>query len=496
MSQRGLPELAKHSAVYAFGNFLQRAIGFFLIPVYTRFLAPSDYGVLEILNVTLEVILIFCHFGAGTGLMRTLLYEADSQEEQKIAFATAFWFVALLSGMVLSIACVFSPGISRLAAGSPAFAPWFRLIFVAGLLQLNASIVLRVYRAELRSVAFTAIQLASFVTGLVLNIFFLAVLNTGLRGVLISGIISSAVLFAGSVIFLRDHFRLAFSPRHLRSMLRFGAPFIPTFLTMWILTGADRYFLQHFASSTEVGLYSLGMRFALILQFAFRTPLEQNWPAIYYPLAKQPGGSRELGRIVAYIFAAGAFLALAIGLFSGPAIRIMATPAFYPSYRVVPLLVAAVFLNVLNLCASVGVNVSGRSEFTSLVTMPAAALNLLLDWWMVPRYGMMGAAAATAISFGVMVVAHFLISQRFYRVEYDWGKIARALLALATPVVIRVSMPTPGLIYEVALDVGLCLLFLAILFASGFVGPDASRWLQQGARQSARRILVGLGHRA
>ncbi|MDZ7372427.1 MAG: lipopolysaccharide biosynthesis protein [candidate division KSB1 bacterium] len=495
MTRRGLTDLARHSTVYALGNFLQRAIGFLLIPVYTRLLTPADYGILEILNVSLEVILIFCQFGVGTGLMRALLYQANSRDEQKIAFATAFWFVAFASSLVLSTACLFSRPIANLTTGNPDLSTWFRLIFVAGILQVNASVVLRVYRAELRSVAFCAIQLAAFTIGLVLNIYFLAVLHTGVRGVLFSEIISSAFLFFTSAFFLRDFFTFSFSWPFLRGMLRFGAPFIPAFLSMWVLTGADRYFLQHFSSATEVGLYSLGMRFALILQFLFRTPLDQNWAAVYYPLAKQPGGEREIGKLVAYVYAAGCFLALGIGLFAGPAIRVLASPAFHASQRVVPILLAAVLLNALNLCVSVGVNVAGRSEFTSMIALPAAALNLLLNWWLVPPYGMMGAAAATAFSFAAMVVAHYLVSQRLYRVEYDWGRILKATLALAVPAAIRISVPTPVLPGEIALAVGLLALYPTLLFATGFIGPSEARWLRERIERSAHRLGVALGVR-
>ncbi|MFQ5769443.1 MAG: oligosaccharide flippase family protein [bacterium] len=463
-----LKNIAKHSSVYAFGNVLRKSIAFLLIPIYTRYLTPSDYGMLEILLITAHIMGIVGGLGIGSGLKRVFLYDANNREQQNLATTTASAFVVFMSLLIIAPMIVIAKPISLLLFEDSQYATWFLIVFITGIIRTNNIVPFQIYQAELKSIRFTIINLIAFTIELVSNIYFIVYLRIGILGILYGALLSSVIVFLINFAFIRRYIVLQFSKVLFKKMLRFGLPLIPGALAFWLMSSADRYFLIHYSDTHEIGLYSMGFRFAVILEFILREPFEKNWASIYFRLAKQANAKAQFSNIFTYYFLIGSFLCLGISIFAKPVIQIMTTPAFYSAYEVVPLLAVAILFRGMSNTTAVGIGISGKTEYYGLTVVATALINLLLNYLLIPPFGMKGAALATMFSFVFMQLAIYLIGLKLYPIKYDFLRLGKIVVAISLPLYFHFLLKPESLAMELILDIGLCLSYILVLFALNF----------------------------
>jgi len=463
-----LKKIGKHSAIFALGNLLSKAIGFLLIPMYTAYLTPADYGILEMLIVTLEIVILISALGMGNGLIKAYSFDYENEVQRKEAISTAYYFVIIVSFVVFGILIVFSESISLTLVSTTEYTNLFVLLFITGIVKISNIIPFRLLRAKLESVKYITINLTGFVIAVTLNIYFIAFLKKGIAGIIYSDLISSSVVFIINLILIRKSLIWGFSKEKLKGMLRFSLPFVPTTLMYQIIVVSDRYFLEHLSTTHELGLYSLGNKFASILQFVFIAPFATVWPSIFFPLAKKDSAKEELSRIFTYFLFIGTFLALGLSLFADVVIKTITTPGFHTAYKVVPLLVISIIFYGIYMYVSAGISISGKTEYLLYVTCMAAMVNLILNYLLIPSHGMMGAAYATLIAQAAMCILSFAVSTKLYPIKYEYNRILKNLLAFTGLLAIYFFTRPESLISASCWIAVLCIGYIVSLYAFNF----------------------------
>lgn len=439
--QNPLIKITKHSSIFALGNVLTKSVSFLLFPLYTNFLAPKDYGRLEILMVTMQILLIFCGFGVGSGLRRVLLYDTKNKDEQKLAVTSAAIFMFVTSSIIFGLTFYLLEPLVLTFSSDLKAVGLFRLAMVVGFLNANSIVPQQIYLVEFQSTRFTAINLGKFSLTLCLNIYFVAILLLAVQGILFSQIISAILALVVNLYFIRSYILFAFSTRFMKKCLRVGLPFMPAALALWIITSMDRWFLAHYWNEHEIGLYAVGFRIALILQFILREPFEKNWPSIYFRLAKQPNAQKQLSSIFTYYVLAASSIGLALAVFAQPIIFGMTTVSFHPAWRIVPILLIGILFRGMADVLGVGIGISGKTEFYAIAAAVAAVANLFLNFILVPKSGIMGASIATAISFFIMQIVVYLFSNRLYSIQYEFKRLSKILLAVTIAAFLKFNSP-------------------------------------------------------
>jgi len=425
---RQLLRLSQHSIIYGFGVVVSQVVGFFLIPVYTRYLTPSDYGTLELLQVTASVLGVIFVMGLNSALFRSYFLYDDAENKKKVV-STVFLFLSASSVLLTLLLVALAGSFSSLVFGSPEYTPYFRLIFLGLFLDTGIMVGLSVFMVRQEPINYALVSVTRVVMGIGLNIFFVVVLHKGVLGILEGTVITSAFAYfmlLGSAI-RRTGFRFSFE--ELKRMLAFGLPLIPGGLAFYILTLSDRYLLQFLSTTTELGLYSLGYKFGLVVGVLLVGPFSTAWGPFVFIAAKEPNARQTFSRVLTYFVLVAMFIALALSVLSKEVLHVMATPAFFNSYKVVPFIALSYVLYGCYYILTVGLSLEAKTMYIAAAVGAAAILNLGLNYLLIPRYGMMGAAAATLIAFLMLALVTFLASQRFYRIDYDWGRIAKICLA-------------------------------------------------------------------
>jgi len=460
--------LAKHSAIYGLGGLVSRVLAVLLLPLYTRYLTPADYGAVETLVALTAVLVTILRLGISSAFFR-FYFDSKEPAHRLRVVRTSFWFTMAMATAGLVAGLVLAEPISQALFATGDRAMLVRAAFVLLWAQMNYEQLTALFRVEERSVQFVFASLANVLITVAATVAFVVALEWGATGVVVGNFTGTLCVYAVLLAYRREQLGLVLDRPLLREMNRFGMPLVPSALALWALNFSDRFFLVKLDGADEVGLYSIGVRIAsamVLLLTAFRTA----WPAFAYSIEDEGEARRTYGFVLTYLSYVACWLALALGLLSPWLVRLLTTPDFYEASRVVaPLAFAAAAFGGY-IVISIGVGRARRTQFNWVVTGAAAALNVALNLILIPRYGMMGAAVATVAAYSAMFLGMAWWSQRVYPVPYQWRRVA-TLGAVAVGLCVLGKALDAGL----PLAIALTLVYPVALLPAGFYLPAELR---------------------
>jgi O-antigen/teichoic acid export membrane protein len=419
---------------------------------------------------------------------------ADDPIKRRVALSTAYYYLILSSLVVNSLLFLAMPVIARWALKSDSYNHLLACSFVTGFFETMQMIPLQVLlRARFRSVFYSTLSFCEFLGSVSLNIYFIVFLELGIAGIIYADLIMSIVIAIVAFFVIRPELSLVFSRAEVGRMIRFGWPLLPGRISMWLLDFADRFQLQRLSTTVEVGLYSVGAKYARIFQFLFLIQFEKVWPSIYFPLAKEKDAAEQFARVFTYLFLFACSLGIATILFIDPCVKLTLERSYWRASQAAPWLIAGFILEMTCQVFGSGLRITGNTRHSPVIVGSAAAFNILANLWVLPRWGMVGAAFTTFSANGILVALSYYYSNRYYPVRYEWSRIGR-IAGLFAAVWVADSLWSPEDILA-ALAVKL---FELVLFAWGLralriIKPSEIEYLASALQRLGLKARQALG---
>ncbi len=420
-------KLSKHTLIYGFGQIASRGVAVFLIPLYTAYLTTQDYGVLQLARTYNSLFLVLVLLGMNTSMFR-VYFKTDFIQERRIIINTTF------TAFLIITACIFVPIMFVLSHFSQSliFTPrsslilW--LVFITVVLEGIFSLQLAILRAEERSKTYSLIAIVKVIIYIVITIFLVVYLKKNFMGVLLAGIVSYFIINIVLIPLTMRKFKFQISKKHLQEILEIGIPLTVSGLGAWILNLSDRYMLQYLlpenTALSQVGIYSLGDKIAMLLRFILVMPFMLTWGAQMYKYAKKTDARKIYRKVLNVYFFIACILGLLIALFAKEFVVLMAQNSdYYPAYLVVPFLVFSKILTGVILIISVGAVLTNHSKYIAISSFAAAVLNVVFNFIFIPKFEMMGAAFGSLIAYSINGILLFYLTQKVYYVHYDKWRI-------------------------------------------------------------------------
>jgi O-antigen/teichoic acid export membrane protein len=498
-----LRRVLAQSGVYAAAALAQQGVSFLLLPLYTRFVPQAEYGQLELLNAFSQITFACLMLGLPSAIAKCYHRDCADEGERRAVLPTALLLDAplLVAGGAL-LAAAAGP-VAALLLGSQAGAGLVRLMVAGGVLSSFVALVLASLRAEERALAFGILSLVQFAVAMTANVLLVVHWRLGVRGILWGNLLSYALALALGLALARRSRRrqprndaegepvpaavvaasevAASGPapapgaivcdRRLASpLLRFGVLLIPVLLASWVMDLSDRWVLRLYAGLADVAVYAVGYKIGMVLQVAIVWPFQLAWPAVSFSISKREGHRDTYSQVVTWLAALMAAAIAGLTLLSRVALPFVAGNAYRAAYQVVPLVALAYAFNGLHYALSPGVHLAGRTRWFPPLALAAAALNLGLNFLLIPPLGRMGAAWATAIAFAFFALGTGILNQRFYPVPYEYAKLAKIAAALALVLWLGTRIPPAPTPLSLTWHIALAVLGVpALLWASGVV---------------------------
>ncbi|NVO03691.1 MAG: polysaccharide biosynthesis C-terminal domain-containing protein [Bacteroidetes bacterium] len=463
-----LKKLSKDTLVYGLGNGFIKLIGVFLLPFYTKVLTPEDYGVLSTISVTVMMIVTTLNAGLD-GATMFYFYTIKTDEEKGKLLFTKF-VLRLLVVVPALIFSYFSGKISLLLFGTSQYT-W--LVFISCIaipFQMLLSEQQQIYRLLHLPWRFNLIVLFKASINIGVGITLVIFLNYGVVGAQLATLFSSALVVLFSYLFFTNKkYTYRFSWYWSKKMFVFGFPLIFTGIALWACRWSDRYFLLHFKDFSEIGIYAVADTFsqpiALLNAALSLSFLPLFWSNYNKEMEIEKTASKKVASDVWSIYtviavSAGIFLSI----FSTDFIRIVTTKNYLSGAMAVPFLVFSLIIFQSSNLTRIGIFLSKKMYLNTIFVIVAAVVNISLNFYFVPKYGFLGAAFTTFVSYFVLFLLGFITSQKFFKVKF---KIIRIGIYFCVSFVIALLMPFLELHFKVGVSIWLKIL----LFIFGIALP-------------------------
>ncbi len=467
-----------------------RAAGILVLPLYTRFLTPADYGIIAVATTVSALLAVVYPLGLH-GAIAHIYYRKDDAAWRSAASMT-LWLATLITATVFTLAIESSQGafLAGLFDDVP-YTPYLRLSVWTALFMTAAAVPLALWQAQQRSGLYVAAASANTLVLIGCVLWFVAFRNGGAHGYLVGALLASAAMAVvyGAIIVRECGVRLRGDA--LGPALKYSLPLVPHGVAGWALGMADRVILERFVPLASLGLYALAAQFATAMTLASNA-VNTAWVPMLFKAQAERGEAAhpESARLATYYLMAMAWLALGLMLMLKPAILLATDPAFHASRHVAPWLVAASFLNSVYFFPANLMFVYGRTALLPLATIAAGAVGVSTSVLLAPRYGIVGAAWGNCAAYGLLVLLAWAAARRACIFPYEYGRLARVLIATGGLAFAGFIVTVPSLLIETLWRLVVIAVFPAALWLSGTFSPDERRGLRAAASGLLHRRQV------
>jgi len=417
-----LQRLVSALAAYQIADVVSKFMAVLLLPVYTRFINPAGYGVVELLGNGVIFISILARFGMIEAFLR--FYFSDEDPARRDALARRAVLFTLLATTVTAAALgAAAAPLSRLVLARRD--PTTFLIAVLGLWTFtNLELAYGLLRVDERVKTYAAASLINVTMTIAASVVLVVGLRLGARGLLLGNYGASTVVLVGLWWAMRARL---LGPRGggeaLRLLLRFGLPTVPAEASVYALSIVDRYYIYHDRSQALAGLYSIAVKLAGAVAFIVRA-FQYAWPPLAYSVRDDAQAARLYGLVTTYYVLISGWVVAGLALMGRWVLRVLTTHAYFGAYRALPWVAlgwALYGLWVVFLVIAGRANVTTRNFPASLAGLVA---NVVLLVTLVPPLGIAGAGVALCGAYVVMLVVMHLLTRKVFAVAFEWRRLA------------------------------------------------------------------------
>ncbi|MCX5783211.1 MAG: polysaccharide biosynthesis C-terminal domain-containing protein [Elusimicrobia bacterium] len=427
-----IKKLGGESVIYGLSTVVARLLNFILVPFYTYFLLPSEYGIVAAVFSYIAFLNAIYQFGMDQAYMR---FAGETSDDKK-AFSTAMFCVAGISAAVSATLMLGSQQAARLCGIG---AENSGLIFYSAvILTLDAlsSAAFAKLRLMHKAWNFVAVKTAGIVLNVACNIIFVGFMGMKVEGVFLASLLASAFSLALLWPVFRASLRWIFDGELFSEMVKFAWPFVPAGLGAMIVQVIDRPILLFLTDAKTVGIYQANYRLGIFMML-FVSMFDQAWRPFFLERANTPNAPNIFARVFTYFALAGVFFAAGISFFIGDVIKTsvfgfhLLNENYWGGLSIVPIILFGYLFYgfYINFMASAAI--SKRTSAIMKVTFLGAATNVLANFLLIPNFNMTGAAWATFISYFIMAGAMYFYGKKLYPVPYEYKRAGKVFLAAA-----------------------------------------------------------------
>ena len=447
-------EFIKSFFSFGLASVIERLIAFLLLPIYTRYFTTAEFGIIDLITVILGVVVIFAHLQLETSLQR-YYYEYEG-EEKDLLISTIVIFMTFLSIILTLLLILTSTEISKIILKREIYSDLVKLAALQLPFTNYSMLALVVLRYEKKNTVFTIMIIAKVILTVLFILLFVVWLKMGLYGVfyaqLIGLIISSVLLFFS----IKEFFVYKISYTLLKKSFAYAMPQFPARIGSVMLTYANRFFMVGYLTIAAIGIYSLSLKLASILQLIY-TAFIMAWAPFMFEQQKNPEHKKIFANVL--LLASGPIFLIVsiISLFSSDIVSIVASTRFFNGYHYLGGLCLYFALFIFKEIVDIGPKFTEKTKYLSYTFFLSVVVNLISLYFFIKFYGLYGVVYSMVITNTVLLIVSWLISNKLYYIPYNAYKfILMALPAFVLSILSMYLLPS--------LPVKLCCLIVIILF--------------------------------
>jgi len=421
---------AKLGFIYAIGQILSKAISFLLLPIYIKQLGLIGFGQLSLVDAIFNFIGSFTIIGVYSGYIRFYREYEENQKTKLKNTAFSFALIMCIINIILTLTLGKFLSNSIFNFGNS----YYILILVMGRSMISQLVILLMcdYGLNYKAGINVTLNLVNLLLNLAFTLFLVVFKKRGIIGIYEGYVLSNLIMLIYLVFVDHSKYKFEIDVKMLKNMLKFSGGLIPSNIASTVLTLSDRYFLRSYRTLEETGIYSLGYKFGMLIEPLFVTPFTQIFTTYKFSTFKDYNAEEKFNLMFFKYHIVGCFIMLGICIYSKPMIFFFTSHESLVAYKVVPLIAMSYFLYGSSCFYCLGIVIKNKTYFDGLIMLSAGVVNLILNFILIPKFGMYGAALSTAISYITMNLIYIKFSFNLYPVKYKKKNIVKIYLITFT----------------------------------------------------------------
>lgn len=488
--------VGKHSLIYVTGQALSRAAGFFMIPIYTRFIAPANYGAMELIEIITAAIALMISMGVADTMSRFYYGEQDQIRRNEVVSTVIVGF-GLIGLPIVLLFLGLSEIISKVILEESQYGYYLQVAIAAVWFSMLCEIGYTYLRILYKAKLFVSITIAQLVIALSLNIYFVVFLKIGILGVFYSTLITQSLTGLTLSLSILNKVKLRISMPILWKLIKFGLPLVPSRIGLMLGFVSNRFFLRWFSSPdptlalAQIGLFSLGHKFGVIVNRFVNDPFNSFWGPrrLDILLNKTTDMKKTVARVCTYATMCSTYLALILSSGIESVVEIMADPMYRGAHIVVPFVALSYVALGIETHFLTGILYRKKTKWATYITVCSLFVVLAWNYLFVPRWGLIGAATSNLAGFIVRIVFIYLVSQRLFHIPFELKRLITiffvAILLYCISQVISFSSPYLTFLVRTSFVA----LFPVVLFFFRFYHEGELEYARQTLKKSSNLII-------
>ena len=461
----------KHSFVYSISNVAVKASGIILLPIYTQFFTVEEFGRLGLILAIIIILSQIVVLGQGQSILRFSNPQYGKWDVKSVLFSLLI--LASISSVLFVFIAEFTlyPFAELLGSVTNYYSSLHIAIYIICVTVIN-NLFQNKLRADEKSGFYTILNIIKLIILIIVTIYLVSYKKIGINGVLI-GQLSSEVI-ALTVIFpvMLKNMAVKLNTEVIYASIKFGIPLIFSALSMTLLNISDRFLIKFLSTESALGLYELGYRVAGILNMFFIMPLSLTLLPIAYKIYDQPGDKEYYKKIMTYVTFMLVWGGLFLSVFSKEIISLFSlNDSFIPAFRVVPIILLSYVFFGMSMISSLGMYLVSRTVYIAIITIFSAAVNIGLNFILIPIYGIMGAAIDTLIAFVLLFLLSLIVSNKYYKIYFEYLKLILLIFIGTSLFAVTYFIITDSIWISIIFKLLLVIAFPVILFLTSFYSP-------------------------
>lgn len=428
-----LGRLFKGTFIYGFGQILSRTITFLLLPLYTAYLAPEDYGIFGSLAIIGMMMNGVFTLGFGGSLPRKY-WALTSEGERETLIWSSYVILFLNCACWNLLAFIFSKQISLFLFEDAQYSSLVFLTFLGTSLTASLYPLLTYFRLKERAVLAISIYVNEVLMAVIATVYFVVGRGLGVEGLVLGGVCAQSCTCVLTLGLAFKMIPFGFRLKHLDELFKVGYPFIFGLFGYYILQASSRYFLNHFADLRAVGIFCMGLYFARPIEMAVGSFLTA-WPPFFTPYLNQLDEAKAtFGKVFSYYLIGMGVLLAPLFTLAQFLTHLMLQPAYWEASSVIGLIAFSQSLWGMYIVSVSPLTLFKQSWLQMCIELLAGTICVLANCLFIPMFGILGAAFGMLVGFLSVVLMGIAMGRRFLKIEYERKRICLVILGFLSVV--------------------------------------------------------------
>ena len=471
-------DMIKSSGIYTLGAFASPLVSLVITPFLTHHLSSTDYGGLAVLYTIIDLMTVITQLGLIPAFFRAYNGDYESPRDRLGVLSACIILLSLASIPIPIAMMITAPWLSEFLFNSPSFSGSVELTALLIVLETLTVPGISWLRAEKRAILYSALSIGNLLFTLGTTVVLVGVLHMGLNGALLAKGVGYGVIVVCTLpimlLLLGRRQSLHLRSDIVRSLLFFGVPTIFSDTAAWVLQLSDRYLLSHFGSLAQAATYTVAYTLGGVLSTVILVPFALAWPPIMYAIAKRKDANHIFQLVFRWFNFVLLFATFALSLLSTIVLEVLFPPAYHSAEPIIPIIALSTMFTGIYYTFKIGIYICRKTKFEILFLSIAASVNLIINFFLIPHFGAMGAAVSTLLAYIVLVLVTYIVNQRIYPIRFEIGLfIVELFVGVALYVGSSLLAQTQEPLISWSISIGTLLLYGVFLMLLG--GLSAKR---------------------